>query len=166
MIGRIISHFKILSKLGQGGMGVVYKAEDTRLDRNVAIKFLPTFVADNETGKQRFVVEAKAAAALNHPNIATIYAIEETKHGPEQSGNGLFIVMEYIDGEELKAILARGLNPRVVTEYALQIAKGYRLRMTKASSIATSNQRTSWSPNPGRLKSWILVWRKSVTVKT
>src|SRR3989339_1606023 len=94
MIGETILHYKILEKLGEGGMGVVYKAEDTKLKREVAIKFLPHHISANEEERQRFEIEAQAAAALNHPNIATIYAIEE-------SNNEVFIVMEFINGTEL-----------------------------------------------------------------
>jgi serine/threonine protein kinase len=79
MIGKSISHYKILDKLGEGGMGVVYKAEDTELEREIAIKFLPHHIAANADERARFKVEAKAAASLNHPNIATIHAIEKTE---------------------------------------------------------------------------------------
>ncbi|MFQ5641546.1 MAG: protein kinase, partial [bacterium] len=91
MIGQTILHYKILEKLGEGGMGVVYKARDTKLDRDVAIKFLPKHIAANADECKRFEIEAKAAAALNHPNIATIHAIEEVD-------DEMFIVIEYIDG--------------------------------------------------------------------
>jgi len=77
MIGKQISHYQILEKIGEGGMGVVYLAEDTKLKRNVAIKFLPRQVAASREERERFKIEAQAAAALNHPNIATIHAIEE-----------------------------------------------------------------------------------------
>jgi serine/threonine protein kinase len=99
MIGKTILHYKVLQKLGRGGMGVVYLAEDTKLKRQVAIKFLPRHVSANKDEHKRFENEAQAAAALNHPNIAQIYAIEETD-------NELFIVMEYIARKELKEIIS------------------------------------------------------------
>jgi serine/threonine protein kinase/tetratricopeptide (TPR) repeat protein len=95
LIGQTILHYKIIDKLGEGGMGVVYKAEDTKLKRNVAIKFLPNIISKSKEEKIRFENEAQAAASLNHPNIATIHAIEEVDHQ-------IFIVMEYINGPELK----------------------------------------------------------------
>ncbi len=101
MIGQTISHYKILEKLGEGGMGIVYKAEDTNLKRNVAIKFLPRQIASQKEERERFKVEARAAASLNHPNIATIHSIEEIN-------DEAFIVMEYIDGVELKDKIAAG----------------------------------------------------------
>lgn len=120
MIGKTILHYKILEKLGEGGMGVVYKVEDTKLDRTVAIKFLPHHVAANEEEKQRFVIEAKAAAALNHSNIATIHNIEE-------ADCEIFIVMEYIEGQELKNIIKSEIpNPQSAIDYAVQIAEGLR----------------------------------------
>jgi serine/threonine-protein kinase len=119
MIGKAILHYKILEKLGEGGMGVVYKAEDTKLERIVAIKFLPRQIAANSEERERFRVEAKAAASLNHPNIATIHAIEEYD-------GEMFIVMEYIEGKELREIVgATGpLAPTAATNYATQIAAG------------------------------------------
>jgi tetratricopeptide (TPR) repeat protein/predicted Ser/Thr protein kinase len=123
MIGKTILHYKILEELGRGGMGVVYKAEDTKLDRIVAIKFLPRHVAANDEEKQRFVIEAKAAAAMNHPNIATIYAIEEVDD--PAAGKETFIVMEYIDGMDLKDKISTGKLPiEEVLKIAIQIAEG------------------------------------------
>ena len=118
MIGKEILHYKILEKLGEGGMGVVYKAHDTKLDRTLAIKFLPRHVAAHQEEKERFVIEAKAAAALNHPNIATIYAIEESE-------GETFITMEFIAGQELKDLIKNKPLPfEKVTDMAIQIAKG------------------------------------------
>jgi len=113
-----ILHYKILKKLGEGGMGVVYLAEDTKLKRQVAIKFLPGNVAANSIERERFKIEAQAAAALNHPNITQIYSIEETD-------DDIFIVMEYIEGQELKEkVRSKKLEVRSVIEIAIQIAEG------------------------------------------
>lgn len=118
MLGQSILHYNIIQKLGEGGMGVVYLAEDTRLGRNVAIKFLPDHIAGDSESRERFVNEAKAAAALNHPNIAQIYAIENSE-------DAQFIVMEYVDGTELiEAIRESPLHPEVAIGYATQIANG------------------------------------------
>jgi len=123
MIGQLISHYKITAKLGAGGMGVVYKAEDTRLERPVAIKILPHQIASQPNVRERFKMEAKAAAALNHPNIATIYSIEEVK--TPEGNEEIFIVMEYIDGRELREIIQSEIpNPQSAIEYAVQIAAG------------------------------------------
>ncbi|MCH7680527.1 serine/threonine protein kinase [candidate division KSB1 bacterium] len=120
MIGKNISHYKILEKLGEGGMGVVYKAEDTRLERTVALKFLSlTSIGDEE--KKRFKREAKAAASLNHPNIATIFAIDEID-------DQIFIAMEFIEGKSLEEIVgaqhAAPLPLDDAVNYATQIAAG------------------------------------------
>src|SRR6266545_2478760 len=100
MIGQTIHHYRIESKLGEGGMGVVYKARDTRLDRAVAIKVLPPESVSDPERRKRFVQEAKAASALNHPNIITIHEID-TADGMD------FIVMEYVPGKSLDRVIPR-----------------------------------------------------------
>jgi serine/threonine protein kinase/Tfp pilus assembly protein PilF len=101
MIGKTISHYKIIEKLGQGGMGVVYLADDTKLKRQVAIKFLPEHLTKDKENVERFEREAEAAAALNHPNIVTIYDVLE-EDDPTTAGKQLCIVMEYVDGISLR----------------------------------------------------------------
>ncbi len=119
MIGQTISHYTILEKLGGRGMGVVYKAEDLKLRRLVALKFLPPDLTRDEEAKERFIHEAQAASALDHPNICNIHEIDETEDGQ------LFIVMAYYDGETLKKKVARGqLAVAEVIDVALQVAQG------------------------------------------
>jgi serine/threonine protein kinase len=118
MLGQTISHYKILEKLGEGGMGVVYKAQDLKLDRAVALKFLPHHLSASSEAVARFLQEAKAASALNHPNICTIHSIEE-------DGNQQFIVMEFVNGVTMRQKIRTelpALNSAI--GYAIQIADG------------------------------------------
>ncbi len=126
MIGKTISHYKILEKLGGGGMGVVYKAEDTKLKRTVALKFLPQDLSRDDESKERFIHEAQAASALDHNNICTIYEIDETKPAPGEPGDGqMFIAMACYDGETLKKKIEGGpLKLEDAIDISLQISEG------------------------------------------
>ncbi len=153
MIGQTISHYKITEKLGQGGMGVVYKADDLDLKRTVALKFLPAHGLENEERKKRFLREAQAAAALNHPHICTIYEINQTTGVP-------FIVMECIEGESLKQKTGRrplkfdeALDLAIQTAEGLQEAheKGIVHRDIKGANIMVTQQ--------GQVRAWTSAWR-------
>jgi len=123
MIGKIVLHYKIIEELGSGGMGIVYKAQDLNLDRFVALKFLPPHLTTSAEEKQRFIHEAKAASALDHPNICNIHEIDQTEDGQ------LFISMAYYDGQTLnKKIKEKPLSVDKATDIAIQIAQG----LTKA----------------------------------
>jgi serine/threonine protein kinase len=118
MIGKIISHYKILEKLGEGGMGVVYKAQDTKLDRIVALKFLSKHLLCDSEAKTRFAHEAKAASALNHPNISTIYEIDEVE-------GECFICMEYVEGKSIKELIKeKALSIQEILDISIQVAEG------------------------------------------
>jgi len=116
MIGKTISHYKILEKLGEGGMGIVYKAFDTKLERDVALKVLRPEAIGDPVAKKRFIREAKAASVLNHPNITTIYEIDEW-HGQD------FICMEYVEGETVKKKIQAGqMSMNEVLNTVVQVA--------------------------------------------
>ena len=120
MIGNIIAHYKILKKLGEGGMGEVYLAYDTELDRKVALKFLPTQYTSDPEIKTRFKREAKAAAALNHPNIITVYEVGEYE-------NRSYIAMEYVEGQSLAELLdkeGKDLSFERIRDIATQVCEG------------------------------------------
>ena len=118
MIGKTISHYKILEELGRGGMGVVYKAEDTKLKRTVALKFLPPELTRDPEAKRRFIYEAQAAAALSHPNICTVHEIDEYE-------GTSFIAMEYIEGQSLKEKVESGpLKVEQAVDIAIEVAEG------------------------------------------
>lgn len=125
MIGHTVSHYKVLEKLGGGGMGVVYKAEDTKLKRIVALKFLPPELTRDEDCRKRFILEARAASAMDHPNICSIHEIDETPDGQ------MFICMPFYEGETVKTKIARGPLP---VEEVIDITTGILHGLGKAHS--------------------------------
>ena len=140
MIGQTISHYKILEKLGEGGMGVVYKAQDTKLERLVALKFLPQHVSGSEEDKARFVQEAKAAAALNHPNICTIYGIEESasaEASADRHDGQMFIAMEFVEGQTVRQKTSGGAEQRS----ALQLKQAVDIGVQLADGLAAAHEK-------------------------
>ena len=144
--GSTLGPYAILADLGHGGMGVVYTAQDPRLKRQVAIKLLPPDLTRDETAKQRFLQEAQAASALDHPNICTIYEINETDDGQ------LYLVMAYYAGETLKQRIERGatLSWTTPSTSPCRSGRGWRRRTARASCIGTSSPRTSRSSQTAR----------------
>ena len=136
--GTRLGPYEIVSSLGAGGMGEVYKARDARLGRDVAVKVLPAQLSDSVQARQRFQREAEAVAALQHPNICTVYDVGETTDGHA------FLVMELLQGEPLYARLAKGpLEIPFAIDTAMRWPVHSRPRTAPASSIATSSPRTS-----------------------
>jgi eukaryotic-like serine/threonine-protein kinase len=130
MIGRTISHYRVEEKVGAGGMGIVYRAHDAQLERDVALKVLPPGTLTDETARKRFRKEALSLAQLNHPNIATV-------HEFATEGNIDFIVTEYIAGLTLDSKLAgRALAPKVVLELGKQLVQGLSCRVSRITPTA------------------------------
>ncbi len=173
MIEKTIAHYEILEKIGQGGMGIVYKARDTRLDRIVALKFLPPHLSSSDTDKARFIQEAKAASALNHANVCVVHDIQEADgpHGERQ----MFIVMEYIDGATVRArvpfaTLGEAVGIAIQIGEALQEAhaKGIVHRDIKADNImiTAKNQVKVMDFGLAKLKGSVRLTKASTTVGT
>ena len=168
MIGQIISHYKIIEKLGEGGMGVVYKAHDTKLDRDVALKFLPHHLTATADEQARFLQEARAASALNHPNICGIHSIGESEEK-------LFIEMEYVDGKTLRQLIPIQKTQTAI-DYAIQIgealqeahSKGVVHRDVKADNIMVNskNQVKVMDFGLAKLKGSLRLTKTSSTVGT
>src|SRR5579863_4124475 len=120
MVGQTISHYRITGQLGRGGMGIVYEAQDLDLGRKVALKFLPPQLARDQNALDRFLLEARSASALNHPNICTIYAVEKVQvEGGEQQS---FIAMELLDGETLERRVGSPLPLERLLDWGIQLA--------------------------------------------
>jgi len=167
---KMILHYKIIEQVGQGGMGVVYKAHDTKLDRTVALKFLPSQITVNDTDKERFLQEAKAAAALNHPNVCVIHDIQEYQ-------DKQFIVMEYVDGNTLRLKIAdRRFEINEAIDVAIQIGEALQEAHSKSIvhrdvksdniMITASNQVKVMDFGLAKLKGSLKLTKSSSTVGT
>ena len=156
MIGKTVSHYKIIEKLGEGGMGVVYKAEDTKLRRPVALKFLSPELTREPEAKKRFIREARAASALDHPNICTIYEIEETDDGQ------MFIAMACYEGQTLKDRIASGpLNLADAVDITLRITQGLAKAHSQEIVHRDIKPANLLLTEDGEVKIVILVWPNS-----
>ena len=125
MIGQIVSHYRIVERLGAGGMGVVYKAEDMRLKRTVALKFLPVELTQDREARERLQLEAQAASALDHPNICTIFEVDDTADGR------VFVAMSFYEGESLEERIGEGPLP---------VAEGIRFGIGIARGLAAAHE--------------------------